>query len=113
MDPQGRTARQQVARWLRNSRQEPLSHGLISAREYPRCGFLRLIKTFRYALEDRIEEKLPRVRVPALVVWGSRDPIVPRRWAEEATRLLPDGRLAVIQGRPTRSYTTPRMRLHA
>jgi len=111
MDPQGRTARQQVVRWLRNSRQEPLSHGLISAREYPRCGFRRLIKTFRYALEDRIEEKLPHVRVPALVVRGSRDPIVPQRWAEEATRLLPDGRLALIPGAPhTVIYDAPQER---
>jgi 2-hydroxy-6-oxonona-2,4-dienedioate hydrolase len=108
MDPRARTARQQVTRWLRNSRQEPLSHGLISAQEYPRCGFRRLIKTFRYALEDRIEEKLPHVRVPALVVRGSRDPIVPQRWAEEATRLLPLGRLAVIPGAPhTVVYDAP------
>jgi 2-hydroxy-6-oxonona-2,4-dienedioate hydrolase len=108
MDPQARTAWQQVARLLRNSRREPFSHGLISAREYPRCGFRRLIKTFRYALEDRIEEKLPRVRVPALVVRGSKDPIVPQRWAEEATRLLPDGRLAVIPGAPhTVVYDAP------
>jgi 2-hydroxy-6-oxonona-2,4-dienedioate hydrolase len=108
MDPRARTARQQLIRWLRNSRQEPLSHGLISAREYPRCGFRRLIKTFRYALDDRIEEKLPHVRVPALVVRGSRDPIVPQRWAEEATRLLPMGRLAVIPGAPhTVVYDAP------
>ena len=108
IDPRGRTAWQQVERWLRNSRQEPLSHGLISAREYPRCGLRRLIRTFRYALEDRIEEKLPHVRVPALVVRGSRDPIVPQRWAEEATRLLPLGRLAVIPGAPhTVVYDAP------
>ncbi len=108
MDPRGRTAWQQVARWLRNSRQEPLSHGLISAREYPRCGLRRLTKTFRYALEDRIEEKLPHVRVPALVVRGSRDTIVPQRWAEEATRLLPMGRLAMIPGAPhTVVYDAP------
>jgi pimeloyl-ACP methyl ester carboxylesterase len=108
MDPRARTVWQQIARWLRNSPQEPLSHGLISAREYPRCGLRRLIKTFRYALDDRIEEKLPHVRVPALVVRGSRDPIVPQRWAEEASRLLPMGRLAVILGAPhTVVYDAP------
>jgi pimeloyl-ACP methyl ester carboxylesterase len=108
MDPRARTARQQVTRWLRNSRQEPLSHGLISAQEYPRCGFRRLIKTFRYALEDRIEEKLPHVRVPALVVRGSRDPIVPQRWAEETVRLLPMGKLAVVPNAPhTVVYDAP------
>jgi 2-hydroxy-6-oxonona-2,4-dienedioate hydrolase len=79
IDPRARTAWRQIARLLRNSRHEPLSHGLISAREYPRCGFRRLAKTFRYALEDRIEEKLPCMQVPALVVCGSEDPIVPQR----------------------------------
>ena len=53
---------------------------------------------FRYALEDRIEEKLPYMRVPTLVVRGSRDPIVPQHWAKEATRLLPMGKLSVISG---------------
>jgi 2-hydroxy-6-oxonona-2,4-dienedioate hydrolase len=108
IDPQARTAWQQIARLLRNSRHEPLSHGLISAREYSRCGFRRLATTFRYGLEDRIEEKLPRIRVPALVVRGSKDPIVPQRWAEEANRLLPMGRLAVIPGAPhTVVYDAP------
>ncbi len=107
-DPRARQAWRQIARLLRNSRREPLSHGLISAREYPRCGFRRLAKTFRYALEDHIEEKLPHVRVPALVVRGSKDPIVPQRWAEEATRLLPEGRLVVIPGAPhTLVYDAP------
>jgi 2-hydroxy-6-oxonona-2,4-dienedioate hydrolase len=108
IDPRGRQAWRQIARLLRNSRHEPLSHGLISAQEYPRCGFRRLAQTFRYALEDRIEEKLPHIRVPALVVRGSKDPIVPQRWAEEAARLLPMGRLVVVPGAPhTLVYDAP------
>jgi len=108
IDPRARQAWRQIARLLKNSRYEPLSHGLISAKEYPRCGFGRLARTFRYALEDRIEEKLPHVRVPALVVRGSEDPIVPQRWAEEAARLLPRGRLIVVSGAPhTLVYDAP------
>jgi pimeloyl-ACP methyl ester carboxylesterase len=109
MDPQARGARRQLLRWLDNSRRESPSQALISAQEYWTCGVRRLLKTFRYALEDRIEEKLPRVRIPTLVVRGSEDPIVPQRWAEEATRLLPDGRLVVIPGMPhTLVYDAPR-----
>jgi 2-hydroxy-6-oxonona-2,4-dienedioate hydrolase len=108
MDPQARAAWRQVARWVRNNRRERPSQALISVQEYRRCGIRRLAKTFRFALEDRIEEKLPRVRVPTLVVRGSKDPIVPQRWAEEATRLLPEGRLAVIPGAPhTLIYNAP------
>jgi 2-hydroxy-6-oxonona-2,4-dienedioate hydrolase len=108
VDPKARTASRQIARLLRNSRYEPVSHGLISAREYPRCGLRRLVKTAKYALEDRIEEKLPRVRVPALVVRGSKDPIVPQQWAEEVAQLLPMGKLAVVPGAPhTVVYDAP------
>ncbi len=36
--------------------------------------------------------------VPTIVMRGSRDPIVPQEWAEEATRLLPRGRLVIVRG---------------
>lgn len=50
------------------------------------------------AVRDRIEDNLPRVRAPVLVVRGEYDPLVPRRWAEEAARLLPNARCAEIAG---------------
>jgi 2-hydroxy-6-oxonona-2,4-dienedioate hydrolase len=71
MDPQARSVRRQLLRWLDNSRRESPSQGLISAQEYWSCGIRRLLKTFRYALQDRIEEKLPHMQVPTLVVRGS------------------------------------------
>jgi pimeloyl-ACP methyl ester carboxylesterase len=98
VDPQGRTVPQQVLRWLCNGAHEPLSLDLTVLRDYWDCGLFRPVRTFQYALRDRIEEKLPHVQVPALVVRGSRDAIVPQRWVEEATRLLPIGRLVVIPG---------------
>ncbi len=108
MDPAARTVRQQLWRWLRNAPRDPPSHALNLLRDYRDCGMRRLLRTFQYALEDRIEEKLPHVGVPALVVRGSRDPITPQRWAEEAARLLPMGRLAVIPGvAHTVNYAAP------
>ena len=100
VDPHARTARQQILRWLRNNRHERPSQAPISAAAYRKCGVGRLIRTFRYALDDRIEEKLPRMYFPTLVVRGSLDTIVPQRWAEEVARLLPDGRLVVLAGAP-------------
>jgi 2-hydroxy-6-oxonona-2,4-dienedioate hydrolase len=100
MDPEARTMRQQTWRWIWNSRGERGSLTPIALREYWRCGLRRLLKTFRYALEDPIEEKLPSVRVPALVVRGSWDPVVSQRWAEEVAGLLPTGRLVVIPDGP-------------
>lgn len=40
------------------------------------------------------------MKMPTLIARGEYDPIVPQRWAEEAVRLLPDGRLAVLPGAP-------------
>ncbi|MFL5664956.1 MAG: alpha/beta fold hydrolase [Ktedonobacteraceae bacterium] len=38
------------------------------------------------------------MHVPTLVIRGSIDAITPQRWAEEVTKLLPKGRLVVIEG---------------
>lgn len=98
VDPAARTVRQQLWRWFVNGRHEAPAQALVILRDYRDCGLRRVFRTFAYALEDHIEATLPHVRVPTLVVRGSRDVIVPQRWAEEATRLLPDGRLAIIPG---------------
>jgi 2-hydroxy-6-oxonona-2,4-dienedioate hydrolase len=49
-----------------------------------------------YIVPYLVDLSMRHVRVPTLVVRGSRDVIVPQRWAEEVTRLLPDGRLVII-----------------
>jgi pimeloyl-ACP methyl ester carboxylesterase len=38
------------------------------------------------------------LRMPALVMWGSRDEITPAALPEELARMLPQGRLQVIEG---------------
>ena len=109
MDPSARRAGVQVARWVRDWRLERPSLALAHLRDYALAGATRALRTFRHALADRIEEKLPLVQAPSLVVRGEHDPIVPQRWAEEAARLLPRGRLIVIPGGPhCVNYSTPR-----
>lgn len=97
-DPQGHSAAEQIVRWQRNNPGEPFTHKIVSLRDYADCGIRRIVETFRYSLQDHIEDNLPHLQAPTLVVRGSRDPIVPQRWAEEATRLLPSGRLVVVPG---------------
>ncbi len=97
-DPKGNSAREQVRRWHRNNPGEPFTHKIVSYRDYWDCGIPRVLRTFEHSRDDHIERKLPHIQVPSLVVRGSCDPIVPQRWAEEATRLLPKGKLVVIPG---------------
>jgi pimeloyl-ACP methyl ester carboxylesterase len=108
VDVAGRTALRQLARALADGLREPPSLLLLAAREYLAAGVGRDWRTFRYALRDPLEEKLPHVQVPTLVVAGGRDPIVPLRWAEEVARRLPRGRLAIIPSAPHAvNYSAP------
>jgi pimeloyl-ACP methyl ester carboxylesterase len=60
------------------------------------------------SLNDPIEQKLCQIVAPTLVVRGTRDAIVPQRWAEEASDLLPNGRLVVIEhAAHTINYSQP------
>ena len=109
MDSRGRTALRQAWRVLRDTPRETPTQPFVVAGDYLQAGLLRAWRTLRYALADRIEEKLPRVRVPVLVVRGEHDPVVPQRWAAEVARLLPRSRLVVIPGGAhTVNYSSPR-----
>ena len=70
--------------------------GWILVRDYWICGFRRFSGTVSAILEDHIELKLPRVSGPTLVIVGSRDDLVPVRWAETVTNLLPKGTLRIV-----------------
>lgn len=98
MDAHARTPVQQTIRLFQDMLRESPTNPWKYARDIVRTGARRGLRTFRYGLDDRIEEKLPHIRVPALVVRGERDPICPLPWAEEVARCLPLGRLVTIPG---------------
>ena len=97
-DSSARTARAQVGRWLGTGRYRDVTQLPIVLRDCRDAGVHRVGATFRSILHDPIEDKLPLVRQPVLVLRGSQDPIVPRRWAEQVAWLLPDARLIEIAG---------------
>lgn len=108
IDRAARTFWRQVGRLIKNSRRESPKLGTIMLRDYARAGLKRVIRTVKMALEDRIEDKLPHIDAPSLVIRGEDDPLVPQRWAEEVCRLLPHGQLVVIPGGAhTLNYTAP------
>jgi pimeloyl-ACP methyl ester carboxylesterase len=109
VDPAARTVRQQLVRLLRNSSSEGPGLGWISFVDYVKAGMRRIRFTIRMAVEDRIEDKLPSIAAPTLVVRGGNDPLVPQRWAEEVVRRLPRGELRVLPGLGhTINYTAPK-----
>lgn len=98
VDPTARNVFRQALRLKLNSWREKKSVGMISAHDYKKAGLKRILKTISITLQDRLEEKLPRIETPVLIVRGDLDPVVPQWWAEEVTRTLPHSRIVVIPG---------------
>jgi pimeloyl-ACP methyl ester carboxylesterase len=69
-------------------------------RDFVLAGPSRVLATVRRGWEYRIDQVLPGVHVPAVVVRGSRDPLVSRSWARNAASLLPNGRALEVRGGP-------------
>lgn len=96
VDPEARTAVRQIGRILIDAFREPFTLLPIAIYDYLAAGLPRVFRTFHHLLSYPTEEYLPNVRVPVLCIVGSRDPIVPLRWANRAASLAPDGRLIVL-----------------
>jgi 2-hydroxy-6-oxonona-2,4-dienedioate hydrolase len=108
IDPARRAARRQVFAALRDLAHEPLSLVALAARDEASAGLRALVSTARVALADRIEERLPLIAQPTVVVHGEQDGFVSRDWSERVAALLPRGRLVVVPGEPHAvHYTRP------
>src|SRR6185437_5548860 len=108
VDPKARNLVVQFWRDIINGRREPRPMGPLARIDYAKAGLRRALLTARVLIRDRIEQRLPLIAAPTLVLHGSRDPVSPHEWAEAATRLLPHGKLVVIEGGThTMNYTYP------
>jgi 2-hydroxy-6-oxonona-2,4-dienedioate hydrolase len=110
VDPEQRLARRQLLRGLSDAGREPLPLIAMTARDTAGMGVTALLATFRSALADRIEERLPLIAAPTLVVRGEKDRFVSARWAERVVALLPAARLVDVPGEPHAvHFTQPRL----
>jgi len=110
VEPARRAARHQFIRALRDSTQEPAALLTLALRDTARRGVTGLHAMARSALADRIEERLPHIRQPTVVVHGGNDRLISLRWAEEVAALLPHGRLLVVpDGSHAVPYTHPEL----
>jgi pimeloyl-ACP methyl ester carboxylesterase len=98
VDPARRNARHQLLGLLRAARREPFSMVKQATRDCVTADTRGLVGVTRSVLEDRIEDRLPLIRQPAVVVYGDADTFIGREWAERCAELLPLGRLVVVPG---------------
>lgn len=72
----------------------------IVIRDYLHAGPRTILFTLHDAIADRIEDKLPRVTIPTLIVRGSKDPIVSSEWASFLAASMPRGTVRLLDGAP-------------
>ncbi|HET7273843.1 MAG TPA: alpha/beta hydrolase [Longimicrobiaceae bacterium] len=77
---------------------EPWALFPLVAAAYLRAGPYRYWKTWRAGAEDSLLPLLPQIRVPALVIVGTRDPVVREADARKLAGALPMGKLAMVPG---------------
>ncbi len=111
MDPAHRNPFTMIARVIADAPREPWRLAALVTGDYLRAGPRRLLATLTGAIADRIEEKLPGIAQPTLVVCGARDPVVTVRWASECARLVgierPDAAGGTMQCVATAAHALP------
>lgn len=108
-DPAAPTLRRQLARLVVDSSRETVALNWVTATDYVRRGPLRTLRSARLMLEHPIEARLPLVDVPAVVVRGERDPIVPEPWAVRVAELLRAPLVVVPGGAHASHFTHPEL----
>jgi len=96
-EPGGRNILRLAARALNDFVREPPSLWPIILQDFWKAGLKRTVLTLRRLQQFRLEEWLPRADVPALVVGGGQDRIVPMWWMRQVGALLPQSEAAVIK----------------
>ena len=97
-DPAEPSLVRQFCRLLRDIRREKPTLWLLHLPDVALTGLGRAWRTLKLVRQHRIEDALPRIEAPTLVVRGEHDPLVPRAWAQRAADVLPNGRLVEVPG---------------
>jgi pimeloyl-ACP methyl ester carboxylesterase len=95
LDSSARTLPRQAGRVLASALAEQPSLVPVVLRAYARMG-PRLLQELRFMFAHHIEDLLPRLSQPTLVVRGERDAVAPQAWAEEVARLAGAGPPRVV-----------------
>jgi 2-hydroxy-6-oxonona-2,4-dienedioate hydrolase len=97
-DRRGRNVLEQLRRLLAAAPHEAPGLLGVQIRDTWSAGLREALATARYAIDDRIEAKLPALTMPVLIVCGEHDPIAPPRWAVELAELLLHSQLHILAG---------------
>jgi 2-hydroxy-6-oxonona-2,4-dienedioate hydrolase len=96
MDKYARVLWKQALRLFRDGLRETWSQLAVVGFDYVRTGVHRTVQTALYGLAHHLEEVLPRINAPMMIVRGTHDPIASQRWCEDLAAAAPQGQLVVI-----------------
>lgn len=96
VDERARQPWQQGMRLGRDVLRESPTANWIVATDYMRSGLRWYFTELPVMLGYPIEQRLPLVSVPVLVLRGARDPIAPRAWSVKLARMARDGRFVEV-----------------
>lgn len=97
-DPAAPSVRAQLGRLLLDATREPFSVVPVVLADYARTGPVAMLQATREMLRHAVIDRLALVRVPVVVMRGSRDPICTQGWAGRLAATAPHGRLVVVPG---------------
>ena len=98
VDERAPTAWQQGMRLARDVFSESVSSNWIVLTDYLRSGIRWYLTELPAMLSYRIEQTLPNVDVPVVVLRGAQDPVAPEGWARALARRSPGARVVSIPG---------------
>jgi pimeloyl-ACP methyl ester carboxylesterase len=107
VDPRVRSWARLFLAWQLDGRREP--PGLTGSHlpEWRCAGLRRLVQVVRVHLADRLEDVVPRLQVPVLVLHGEQDLVGSEGWARELSARARDGRFASMPGAHSFPWADP------
>ena len=107
IDPRFRSLRRVLLAWRRNHALEPPSLDAQHTSERQRAGLRRVRHALSAHLADALEDVVPQVQVPVLVLHADQDRLCTQAWARELAALAPDGRFCAVPGAHSFVWTAP------
>lgn len=99
-DPPARTIPRQATRLALDALGEPPRAIAVLLVDFLfRCRLSYYLAQLRHVVEHRLEDVLPRVDAPVVIVRGHRDPVAPFPWVALLAASAPRGRAATVRGR--------------
>lgn len=107
VDPKARSVPRAIYHWRRDSAYPMPGLAESHRPEWRRAGSRQLVHLLRAHLRDHLEDTVPRIRGPVLVLLGQEDRLCTPTWARGLAERAENGRLVTVPGPHTFLWRDP------